>query len=250
MLIIGTSGWTYGNWAHSFFASVPRRLWLEHYSRLLNGVEVNSTFYHSVRATTFAAWARRTPEQFRFALKGSRLVSHVHRLVGTLEILRDLRDRALALGPKLSTVVWQLPRSFRADLERLASFAEDLKLWPEARHAIEFRHASWFTPEIAQVLSQARIANCVSDAADWPMWLAATTDFVYVRLHGHERTYRSDYSEEELQWWAEHIRTWLQEGRSVEVYFDNTDEGHAPANALRLTALLQQGPGFHETPAA
>ncbi|MGC8668382.1 MAG: DUF72 domain-containing protein [Chthonomonadales bacterium] len=242
MLIIGTSGWTYGNWAHSFFAGVPRNQWIQHYSRIFNGVEVNSTFYHAVRASTFESWARQTHPQFHFALKGSRLVTHVRRLRDVRDVLLDLKERAKPLGPKLSAVVWQLPRSFQQDLERLASFVGDLASWPEARHVIEFRHPSWFTPQTAHLLTQALVANCISDAADWPMWPAVTADLVYVRLHGHERTYRSPYTEEELRSWADRLRAWLEHAHSVQVFFDNTDEGHAPANALRLAELMQNEP--------
>lgn len=241
MLIIGTSGWTYGSWARGFFAGVPRKEWLLHYSRIFNGVEVNSTFYRAVRPATFESWARQTDPGFRFALKGSRIVTHIRRLEGIRDALQNFRERAAALGPKLAAVVWQLPRSFHADAERLGRFTADLADWPETRHAIEFRHASWFTPEVRALLTAANVANCISDAADWPMWEAVTADLVYVRLHGHERTYRSPYTEDALRGWAQRIHAWRQEGRSVHVYFDNTDEGHAPANALRLAELLQEG---------
>jgi uncharacterized protein YecE (DUF72 family) len=110
------------------------------------------------------------------------------------------------------------------------------------RHAIEFRHESWFDAEVAALLAEHRIAVCQSDAADWPVWNAVTTDLVYVRLHGHLATYASAYSEAELRAWARRIGRWLRERRDVHVYFDNDAFAHAPRNATRLIALLQRAP--------
>ena len=106
--------------------------------------------------------------------------------------------------------------------------------------AIEFRHASWFDDEVAACLRNHNIAVCQSDAADWPMWNAVTTDLVYVRLHGHDVTYASCYSESELRAWAQKVRRWMGEGRDVHIYFDNDAYCHAPFNALRLLALVQE----------
>ena len=108
------------------------------------------------------------------------------------------------------------------------------------RHAIEFRHASWFDDEVAACLRNHDIAVCQSDAADWPMWDAVTTDLVYVRLHGHDVTYASCYSESELRAWARKVRRWMGEGRGVHVYFDNDAHCHAPFNAQRLMALVAE----------
>jgi len=109
------------------------------------------------------------------------------------------------------------------------------------RHAIEFRHESWFDDEIAACLRAHRVAVCQSDAADWPPWEAVTTDLVYVRLHGQAETYASGYSESELRRWAGRVRRWVGEGRDVHVYFDNDALCHAPFDAARLIALLGSG---------
>lgn len=115
-----------------------------------------------------------------------------------------------------------------------------LSRWPQARHAVEFRHASWFVPQTERLLCAYRVAACQSDAADWPMWQdIATTDLVYVRLHGHTSTYCSAYSDSALRGWAQRVRRWAAEGRAVHVYFDNTDLGHAPDNAATLARLLR-----------
>jgi uncharacterized protein YecE (DUF72 family) len=143
------------------------------------------------------------------------------------------------LGDKLAAVVWQLPRRFRINGKRLAGFAAALRTWPEARHVIEFRHLSWFEAEVADCLSRYALAVCLSDAADWPLWDAVTTDLVYVRLHGHTHTYASAYSAESIAYWAARIQTWLNENRDVHVYFDNDAEGVAPQDALQLLRRLK-----------
>jgi len=103
---------------------------------------------------------------------------------------------------------------------------------------LEFRHTSWFVPEVAQRLAAHGVAACISDAKDWPMWEQVTADFVYARLHGHTHTYHSGYSKSSLERWAHRVRTWMAQGRDVHVYLDNTDAGAAPRNAMALRALV------------
>jgi uncharacterized protein YecE (DUF72 family) len=236
---VGTSGWTYASWKDLLYRNVPRTRWLEHYATQFNAVEVNATFYHALKPQTFRHLHEQTPAQFRFTIKANRYLTHVHRLHFPAAALERERAPTTNLGGKLAVVVWQLPSAMHLDPTRLAQFLERLVRWPDARHAVEFRHASWFVPEIARLLSAHRVAACQSDAADWPMWNdIVTTDLVYVRLHGHATTYCSSYSNHALHGWAERTRRWLSEGRAVHVYFDNTDLGHAPDNAATLTQLI------------
>jgi uncharacterized protein YecE (DUF72 family) len=114
-----------------------------------------------------------------------------------------------------------------------------LRHWKSTRHAIEFRHKSWFDDDVAKCLSDHCVAVCMSDAPDWPMWEAVTTDLVYIRLHGHTRKYASNYSKPALTKWARRVRRWLDENRVVHVYFDNDAEGAAPQNALTLLRMLR-----------
>ncbi len=145
------------------------------------------------------------------------------------------------MGDKLAAVIWQLPERFYKNLERLEGFARALKSWRAVRHAIEFRHDSWFDDEVAACLHAHRLAVCQSDAADWPRWDAVTTDMAYIRLHGHTATYASSYSARELGQWARRIRRWLKQGCDVHVYFDNDARGAAPRNALELIRRLDAG---------
>ena len=236
---MGTSGWTYEVWKDDFYAGVPRRAWLTHYAQCFRAVEVNATFYHQLKQSTFANWAKTTPPDFRFAIKGHRYLTHVLRLhISHSAFVRQKRTVA-PLGKHLAAMLWQLPAGLEQDLPRLERFARMLDSWRDTRHALEFRHPSWFDQQTGACLRRHRLAACQSDAADWPLWDAVTTNLVYVRLHGHRITYASSYTERELADWARRIRRWSAEGRDVHIYFDNTDASHAPRNAQRLMALLK-----------
>jgi uncharacterized protein YecE (DUF72 family) len=241
-IFIGTSGWSYAEWKTLFYSSIPQRSWLRHYATRFGAVEVNATFYHLLRASTFERWRDETPEGFRFAIKGNRFLTHRKRLADPAVSIAKDRERASALGEKLAVVLWQTPRSLPSDIDSLKAFLDALASWPEARHAVEFRHERWFTDDVAVCLAASRVAACQSDAADWPLWDAVTTDLAYVRLHGHERTYCSAYSAQQLSAWARRVRLWRGEGRDVHVYFDNTADGAAVRDAERLRAMLGEGP--------
>lgn len=235
---VGTSGWNYDRWREGFYRGQPRRAWLAICVQHFTGLEINATFYRLQRRATFARWREQTPAGFRFALKANRYLTHNRRLAAPAASIRLERERASALGRRLAVVLWQLPRTLRRDLARLERFARALRRWPGVRHAIEFRHPSWFCDDVAARLRRRRIAICQSDAAGWPRWDAVSTNLVYVRLHGRPVTYASNYAEAALRAWAARVRRWLRQGRSVHVYFDNDAEGHAPRNAARLVQLL------------
>jgi uncharacterized protein YecE (DUF72 family) len=237
---IGTSGWNYAGWRDAFYGNLPARLWLPFCAERFSAIEVNGTFYRLQARETFVRWRRATPPQFRFAIKANRYLTHNRKLADPLPSIRLERDRARGLGEKLAAVLWQLPGNLHRDLGRLERFARALRCWRAVRHAIEFRHASWFDEEVAGCLREHRIAVCQSDAGDWPLWNAVTTDLVYVRLHGKPLTYASGYSAAELRRWTAKVNRWLAEGRDVHVYFDNDALGRAPVDALHLMALLHR----------
>ncbi len=234
---IGTSGWNYDSWKEAFYKGTPKKDWLRFCAARFNAIEVNATFYRLQTQDTFRRWRDQTPRDFRFAIKGNRFVTHNKKLADALPIVRLERDRAAGLGDKLAAVVWQLPHNFHKHMGRLEGFAKALGRWRRPRHAIEFRHESWFDAEVADCLRAHRIAVCQSDAADWPLWEAVTTDMVYVRLHGHTLTYASGYSDAQLKAWAQKIRRWHRKGFEVHIYFDNDAFGYAPFDALRLMNL-------------
>jgi uncharacterized protein YecE (DUF72 family) len=237
-LFIGTSGWNYASWKDNFYAGVPRKWWLEHYSERFNALEVDGTFYHLLRENAAKSWYARTPADFHFAVKGHRYITHIKRLEPPAESLKLQRDSTAPLAEKLAAVLWQLPPNLHKDMRKLAGFIAMLDKWPEVRHVIEFRDRSWFDDEVAALMAQEQIAVCQSDAATWPIWQQVTTDVVFVRLHGHTATYASNYERDVLELWACRIRHWLSERRDVHVYFDNDAKGYAPWNALSLGEIL------------
>ncbi len=240
---IGTSGWDYRHWRDSFYEGAPQRAWLSICGERFSGIEINATFYRLQTQETFLRWYEQTPPGFRFAMKGNRYLTHSKKLNDPAKSIALERERAMALQDKLVAVLWQLPGHFAKHSERLSRFAEALGAWPEVRHAIEFRHPSWFEDEIAECLHWYRIAVVLSDAADWHLWDRVTTDMVYVRLHGHTRTYASAYRAASLERWSRRIKNWLGEGRDVHAYLDNDAEGAAPFDALRLMeSLAAPGP--------
>jgi uncharacterized protein YecE (DUF72 family) len=236
---IGTSGWNYKSWRHSFYGDTPQKKWLWFYSERFTAIEVNGTFYRLQPKSTFQKWRDETSDGFAFAIKGHRYITHNKKLLDVEEPVIRCRDSASPLGNRLVAVVWQLPAFLKKDIVRLEKFLKDLRLWDSTRHAIEFRHKTWFDAEVADSLARHSVAVCMSDAPDWPMWDEVTTNLVYVRLHGHTRKYASSYSRASLAKWAAHMACWLQENRDVHVYFDNDAEAAAPKNALTLLQMLR-----------
>jgi uncharacterized protein YecE (DUF72 family) len=245
---VGTSGWVYKSWRQHLYEGVPLKKWLHHASRVFDTLEINGSFYSQIKPETYAKWREATPDGFRFSVKGHRFVTHYKRLLDCERSIQLLKDQAILLEHKLACVIWQLPAHLEGNPARLESFLGTLALWPEARHAIELRHKSWFTDDVARLLEQARVANCMGDAPDFPMWRAVTTDLVYVRLHGHTRKYASSYSPAHLRRWADDAERWNAEGRDVYIYFDNDAEGAAVHNAITLRAELDARASRRDAP--
>lgn len=236
---IGTSGWNYKSWRNGFYGETPQKQWLRFCAERFTAIEVNGTFYRLQPQSTFEKWRDETPGEFPFTIKGHRYVTHNKKLLDPEEPVIRCRDAALPLGKRLAAVVWQLPAFFKKNIERLEKFLQALWHWNSTRHAIEFRHKTWFDDEVAECLANYAVAVCMSDAPDWPIWDRLTTDFVYIRLHGHTRKYASNYSKQSLGNWASRIGSWLTENRDVHVYFDNDAEGAAPKNALTLLEMMR-----------
>jgi uncharacterized protein YecE (DUF72 family) len=235
---IGTSGWNYKSWREGFYGDTPQKQWLPFCADRFTAIEVNGTFYRLQEKSTYKKWRDETPKSFPFAIKGHRYVTHNKKLIDAEEPVMRCRESASPLANRLAAVVWQLPAFLKKDIRRLEQFVRALRQWNATRHAIEFRHKSWFNNEVSKCLSDHCVAVCMSDAPDWPMWDEVTTDLVYIRLHGHTRKYASSYSKPALRKWAMRIGSWLNENRAVHVYFDNDAEGAAPQNALTLLKML------------
>lgn len=238
-LFIGTSGWNYKNWKNDFYQGVPRKKWLSHYSSRFNSVEVNATFYRGLKPATYEKWLQETPQDFCFVIKGSRYITHIKRLRADRDSILKQRDNAAPLQPRLAAVLWQLPAKLEKDLPRLKQFAGELtECWPQMTHVLEFRNSSWFDEDVAGLLQDHHLVNCLSDAPDWELWPRVTAGQAYVRLHGHTQLYHSRYTEEQLADWAKLARQWLEQDYRVFFFFDNTDNNHAFSDARRLQELM------------
>jgi len=241
---IGCSGWVYDHWRDRVYPDgLTQRRWLEHYATLFDTVEVNATFYRLPRRDTVAAWVEGTPAGFVFAVKASRYLTHVKRL---RDLGRGLERfyaciEPLVGSPKLGPVLWQLPENFHRDDERLAGALERL---PPGRHCFEFRHESWFRPDVYGLLREHGAALVVGDTPARPFQAhELTADWAFVRFHQGRRGRRGNYSDRELAGWAERLAAWRTRA-DVYAYFNNDWEGFAVRNALSMRDLLgvQQGP--------
>lgn len=242
---IGISGWTYKPWRGVFF---PKGLAQKHEmafaARTFPSIEVNGTFYGQQRPETFRRWHDGTPDDFVFAIKASRYITHIRRLRDAETPLANfLAQGILALGKKLGPILWQLPPSYRFDPAALEDFLKLLPhdteaatrlarrhdasmkgrvfLTPDARrplrHAMEIRHESFRDARFAALLRKYRVGLVVADTVEWPRLGDITADFVYARLHGSEQLYASGYSDAALDDWARWFRSWSKSQSPREV---------------------------------
>lgn len=235
---VGISGWTYGGWRRTFYPQgLAHARELAYASRCFNSIEINGTFYRLQRPENFERWYRETPRGFRFAVKGSRFITHMKQLREVEAPLANfLASGVLRLEEKLGPLLWQFSPQRRLDLARWEAFLEllprdtaaaarlarrhDARLDGRASchversrplgHAIEIRHESFLTDEFLALLRKHDVALVFSDAAsDWPYAEDVTASFLYLRLHGAEETYASGYDEASLDRWARKTRSWL-----------------------------------------
>lgn len=238
---VGCSGWVYRDWRGAFYPErCPQSRWLPTYAERFATVELNTTFYRLARPAAVARWVEQTPPEFLFAAKASRYLTHMKRLT---DLSRGVERYYASIAPlvdsgKLGPVIWQLPENFHRDDARLAAALEAVASRPPGRHAFEFRHESWFVPEVEALLRDHGVALVIGDTPQRPFqahWL--TAGFTLVRFHFGTRGRRGNYSDAELRDWAARLRRWRRE---VEVfaYFNNDWEAFAPRNAERLRDLV------------
>ena len=235
---IGCSGWNYKSWKDEFYEGKPPRLWLQHYARCFDTVEVNNTFYRLPLKSSVARWVQETPPDFLFSIKASRYLTHVRRLSDLEEGLQRFYERLEPLvgTPKLGPVLWQLPPTFRRNDDRLA---KALAALPRGRHCFEFRHPSWFVEPVYELLRAHAAALVIADRPEIKSFQAHvfTADWTFVRFHYGSRGRRGNYSERELEEWARRFEDWRGEV-GILAYFNNDWEVFAVRNALWLKQRL------------
>ena len=238
-VIIGTSGWQYADWRGGLYPSgLAQNKWLSFYAERFQSVEINNVFYRLPEQSTFEHWNASTPDDFVFSLKASRYLTHVLRLSKPTEPVRRLLGRSSALGHKLGPVLLQLPANFQVDPKRLTA---TLSTFPsDVRVAFEPRHDSWYSDEVADILTQHRAALCLTDTPrrKSPLW--RTADWGYVRLHEGRASPAPCYGRTALKNWAARLADLWNDNEKVYVYFNNDHGGCAVRDAHRFALASVQ----------
>jgi uncharacterized protein YecE (DUF72 family) len=244
-VLIGTSGWQYRHWRETFYPrGVQQADWLGHYAARFATVEVNNAFYRLPEAGTFARWAQATPEDFVFAVKASRFLTHVRRLREPEGPVRLLLERARSLGPKLGPVLLQLPPTFKADVDRLA--ATLTAFGAGVRVAVEFRHRSWFSADVRALLEEHGAALCLADRKGpaTPLW--RTADWAFLRMHEGRASPHPCYGRDARERWAGRLAELWGPTADAFVYFNNDGCACALRDA-RLFAAAAERAGLEPT---
>ena len=236
---IGTSGWQYAHWRGRFYPQGVRQpAWLEYFAERFATVESNNAFYRLPEAETFAAWARRTPDDFVMAVKASRYLTHIRRLRDPDEPVKRFLDRTAHLGRKLGPVLLQLPPSLQANLTALE---ETPGLFPPSiRVAVEFRHLSWFTDDVRELLRRHAAVLCLADRRGLlsPLW--RTVDWAYLRFHEGRAEPRPCYGQHALDSWAGRLAEQWRPAEDIYVYFNNDPAGCALRDAVVFARALDR----------
>lgn len=203
-------------------------------------MEINNTFYHLPDPETIELWRHTVDDNFRFAIKASRYITHMKKLKDGAQSSRKLYELIPTLGEKDGPVLFQLPPRWHRNAERLSSFLSDLDDDADCsgRKAFEFRDENWLARETYETLFDHGAAFCVSELGGFQTPKVTTTDFVYVRLHGPSDAYEGRYSKNTLSGWAGAFAFWARNGLDVYCYFDNDEAGYAAMNARELKEMV------------
>lgn len=241
-IYIGTSGWQYYHWKNKFYPkNLPPKEWLKFYSKYFNTVEINTTFYHLTRKTTFEKWKKNVNKNFLFSIKLYRLFTHFRKLNLNKEdkkILKECIENTFVLNKNLGVILIQLPPTFRKNLKKLSKFIKTLKNITKNKVliSIEFRHKSWLEKDVYKILKNENIAFCISDSPRWPTDIVKTANFIYVRFHG-KPLFVGKYDNKELDYWVNEIKK--LKPKKLFIYFNNDFKANAVENALYLKTILK-----------
>lgn len=228
----GTSGWAYAGWKPDFYpAKLAQKNFLQYYSTQLNTVEVNFTFRQLVKETTVAKWIEETPANFRFGIKAHQVITHIKRLKQTEDFLPRFMNTIapLAHAGKMGPVLFQLPPNMKVDVAVLEEFLGTVPRGVAA--AFEFRHESWFSDQVFDLLKKNNRALCVAETEERVTPDVVTADFVYYRYR------KPEYSAEERQQMVGRVREHLSAGRDVFAYFKHEE---TPQGAIYAVEVLKE----------
>jgi uncharacterized protein YecE (DUF72 family) len=240
---IGTMGFSYEDWRGVFYPSgVPARDYLTQYARVFNAVEMDTTFYAIPRPAVVQGWAASVPDDFRFTAKTPQSITHAMGLANVGSFMTEFLNVMRLLGDKLSVILIQLPPRYTSDkLPTLTTFLDDLP--DDIRFAVEFRHRSWYTPQINELLAEHQVGWAATEYVNMPHQIINTSDFLYIRWLGKHAAFRR-YDHEQidrgprLTWWIEQVTHYLDRVQDVFGFFNNDYSGFAPATCNRLKGMF------------
>lgn len=236
---IGTSGWHYKHWLGTWYPEGTKAAQqFAYYRDRFDTVEINNSFYRLPSIETFSAWRAAAPRGFVYAVKASRYITHMRKLMEPATSYEKFFARVTALKEKLGPILFQLPPRWKVNTTRLAEFLQALPA--QYRYAFEFREASWYHDEVYALLRAHDCAFCIYELEGHRSPQEVTASFVYVRLHGPGAKYAGSYDDRELKSWARKCRAYANKGMDVFLYFDNDEAGYAAFNAQRLRDLLKK----------
>lgn len=234
---VGCSGWFYWHWKGRFYpAEMPTKDWFAHYRAAFKTVELNASFYSWPTLANVASWKRQAGRKMIYTVKVCELITHVKTFTGTKTLVKDFGYIADLLGDKMGCFLFQLPPSFTYTPARLRHIVSQLD--PLRRNVVEFRHKSWWNETVYKAFRKAGIIFCACSAPRLPDDMVKTADDVYIRFHGTSRWYRHDYSDAELDAWAQRIKA--SKPKRVWAYFNNDFGGNAVRNAKTLERKLSK----------
>lgn len=244
---VGCSGWFYSHWRGIFYPrqEVTTKNWFGYYANVFDTVELNAPFYRWPTAATVRRWIRDASPGFVYSVKVNQLITHERRMVRTKALIRAYYERLAPLGEKLGCVLFQFPPGYHYSAARLKSIVTQLE--PSVRNVVEFRHKSWWRPNVYRALAEQRITFCAVSAPRIPEDFPPDQNVLYVRLSGKTKWYQHDYTPAELAEWIDRIRR--ANAREVWVYFNNDRNGHAIKNALALRRKARPAKTSAENPA-
>ncbi|HVZ67407.1 MAG TPA: DUF72 domain-containing protein [Patescibacteria group bacterium] len=238
-IYIGTSGYNYREWKGSFYPDdLPQKKWLPYYSGIFNTVEINNSFYVTVKPKTYQNWYLETPKDFNFVIKGHRYITQLKKLKNIEDSVSLFFENAKPLQEKLKVVLWQFPANFSYSVEHFERLKYFLEILPQnIKHAFEFREKGWFVEKVEKLLGKNNSTLVISQSSKFPEIELPGNKLVYIRFHGPKGLYSSGYSKSELLNWSKKINKYSKD-KEVFAFFNNDNGGYATKNALELKNMF------------
>lgn len=236
-IYVGTSGWHYKHWIGPFYPEGTKPAdFMAYYEQFFQTVEINNSFYHLPPEKTFDQWKKAAPNDFVFAVKANRFITHIKKLKDPKAPFMNFIQHATRLQEKLGPILFQLPPKWHYNEERFSAFVAMLP--PDYRYTFEFRDTTWLNEAALGILKKHNMALCIYELGYYSSPIEVTADFVYIRLHGPAEKYQGNYSDKTLSEWADRCKKWQEKSLDVFVYFDNDQKGYAAINAKKLKSLI------------